>query len=450
MLLDRNNTKIRFTCQQFECTEFRFIDKERALVFDFRSRLKTEDVTCKHCGSSSVEVHDNSTVYLKDIPLWVGIKQFVSVWIHRYKCKECKRVFSEEIGFKDPDARVTDRAANAVRTLLALGLSISSVAQYTGIHWDTIRKLQTVVMENALETRSRLLKEQGYKPKYLAVDEFAIHKGQIYATCVMDLELGDVIWVGKGRSAETFSRFFQDISPDYLNEVKAVAMDMNASFNLVVREYLPNADIVYDRYHVQSLFGKEVLSETRLDEARKHSMKMKDLKETLSYTTGRADRSYLSHRKRDENRKRREIKGLRWSLLTNSKNLSEEQQSSLKKILEDHKDLAACYAMKEEMNRLFELKEPKEAQSGWMSWFEAAKESEIKALVKFAKANLKRIEGFIAHATHPITTGKLEGLNNKIKVAKRVGYGYRNDDYFFTLIRYISLPNNFMLIPRIS
>ena len=114
MLLDRNNTKIRFTCQQFECTEFRFIDKDRALVFDFRSRLKTEDVTCKYCGSSSVEVHDNSTVYLKDIPLWVGIKQFVSVWIHRYKCKECKRVFSEEIGFKDPDARVTDRVANAV------------------------------------------------------------------------------------------------------------------------------------------------------------------------------------------------------------------------------------------------------------------------------------------------------------------------------------------------
>ena len=73
--------------------------------------------------------------------------------------------------------------------------------------------------------------------------------------------------------------------------------------------------------------------------------------------------------------------------------------------------------MKEEMNRLFELKEPKEAQSGWMSWFEAAKESEIKALVKFAKAKLKRIEGFIAHATHPKTTGKLEGLNNKIKFA---------------------------------
>ena len=61
MLLDRNNTKIRFTCQQFECTEFRFIDKDRALVFDFRSRLKTEDVTCKYCGSSSVEVHDNKS-----------------------------------------------------------------------------------------------------------------------------------------------------------------------------------------------------------------------------------------------------------------------------------------------------------------------------------------------------------------------------------------------------
>ena len=79
---------------------------------------------------------------------------------------------------------------------------------------------------------------------------------------------------------------------------------------------------------------------------------------------------------------------------------------------------------------------------------EAAKESGIEALVHFAELKEKRLEGLIAHATHPISTGKLEGLNNKIKVAKRVGYGYRNDDYFFILVRYISIPHNFMLIPQ--
>ena len=60
--------------------------------------------------------------------------------------------------------------------------------------------------------------------------------------------------------------------------------------------------------------------------------------------------------------------------------------------------------------------------------------------MKFAKKKEERIDGLVSHATYPISTGKLEGLNNKIKVAKRIGYGYRNDDYFFSLIRYLSIP----------
>jgi Transposase and inactivated derivatives len=61
--------------------------------------------------------------------------------------------------------------------------------------------------------------------------------------------------------------------------------------------------------------------------------------------------------------------------------------------------------------------------------------------MKFAELKEKRMEGLISHAVYPISTGKLEGFNNKIKVAKRIGYGFRNDDYFFTLIRYLSLPS---------
>ena len=68
-----------------------------------------------------------------------------------------------------------------------------------------------------------------------------------------------------------------------------------------------------------------------------------------------------------------------------------------------------------------------------------AKNSGIPQLVKFAELKEKRIQGLIAHARFPISTGKLEGFNNKIKVAKRIGYGYRNNDYFFTLIKYLSI-----------
>ena len=109
--------------------------------------------------------------------------------------------------------------------------------------------------------------------------------------------------------------------------------------------------------------------------------------------------------------------------------------------MQDHHDLAVCYAMKEEMCRLYELTDVQQALDGWKQWFEAAKASGIPALVKFATQKEKRLHGLAAHAVFPISTGKLEGFNNKIKVAKRIAYGYRDEDYFFTLIRYLALPS---------
>ena len=121
--------------------------------------------------------------------------------------------------------------------------------------------------------------------------------------------------------------------------------------------------------------------------------------------------------------------------------LSDEDASALRRILDDHADLALCHAMKEEMTRLFDLRDEDEARKGWALWFEGAKASEIPALVRFAERKGKRLDGLIAHASHPISTGKLEGFNNRIKVAKRIAYGYRDEDYFFSLIQFISIPS---------
>ena len=266
----------------------------------------------------------------------------------------------------------------------------------------------------------------------------------------MDLGTGDVLWVGKGRATEDFRKFFLEYDMSYLSDVKAFAMDMNASYNKLVEEYMPDVDIVYDRYHMQAQFGKEVLGVVRLNEAWKHQVIAKDIKEIRADETDPDVRRKLKQDYKEECRKYNSIKNSRWSLLTNSMNLSDNRKTALDLILEEHNNLAICYAMKEEMCRLFDLRDPEEARAGWLSWFEAAKESGIEPLVKFAERKEKRLEGLVSHAVHPINTGKLEGFNNKIKVAKRIGYGYRNDDYFFTLVRYISIPHNFMLIPQKS
>ena len=309
----------------------------------------------------------------------------------------------------------------------------------TGIHWGTIRKIQQEMMKATLEDRIEELKKQNYHPKYLAVDEFAIHKGHTYATCVMDLENGEVLWVGKGRSKADFAKFFDEIEPSFITGVMAVAMDMNASYYLLFQEMLPQAQIVFDRYHMQTQFGKDVLGVVRLNEARKHNARAKELKKSLSAVDGQ-EKHALKAEIKQEQKQYSQIKKLRWTLLTNGDKLSKNQTVHLNEILDNHSDLAVCYAMKEELCHLFTLCDPTEAETAWKAWFQAAKESGIDALVHFAELKEKHIAGLIAHAAFPISTGKLEGFNNKIKVAKRVGYGYRDDEFFFLLVRFISLP----------
>lgn len=307
------------------------------------STQNTAEVRCPLCASP-VHMHENVQVTIKDVPLFSEIRQYVSCFCHRYICTKCGHTYTEELPFIYPGTRITNRAAVWIKEFLKNKLSIMAIQN--GIHWDTIRKVQKDFMEAALNEREQEKQNSGYKPRYLAIDEFAIHKGHSYATCVMDLETGDVLWVGKGRSMNDFAKFFEDISPDTLSEVIAVAMDMNASYNILVEKHLPQAQIVYDRYHMQAQFGKEVLGVVRLEEARKH-------------------------------------------------------KTAASEILAGFKD-------ETDKDKRAELKE-------------------------------KRILGLAAHALFPISTGKLEGFNNKIKGAKRVGYGYRDEQFFFMLIRFMPL-----------
>ena len=99
--------------------------------------------------------------------------------------------------------------------------------------------------------------------------------------------------------------------------------------------------------------------------------------------------------------------------------------------------MGICYAMKGEMTQLYAITDYQKAVERWKRWFKAAKASVIPALVRFAKLKEKRIDGLANHAKCPINTSRLEGYN-MIKVAKRNAYGYKNDRYFFTLIRHLS------------
>ena len=154
---------------------------------------------------------------------------------------------------------------------------------------------------------------------------------------------------------------------------------------------------------------------------------------------------------RAETRAYSAVKSARWTLLRKDASLTGNARDALEAILEKHRDVAICHSMKEELSELFRIRgggDKGYALQEWKRWFDSAEASGIPALAGFARRKRERIDGLANHARHGISTGKLEGFNNRIKVAKRIGYGYRDGDFFFTTIRYISIPDLGSLSPK--
>ena len=431
-----------FTENQYYITHSQTINEENSLVeTDISSIRDTGEVTCPKC-SGKVHVYDSYTRKVLDYPVLPRYKHILNVRIHRYRCQTCSHTFSEQPSFVEEGTRVTKLAASWMKAYLSENMSVKSVSSLTGVSWNTVRRIQQRYMEEIVNGVDRYKKFKGYRPKYLAVDEFAIHKGHTYATCVMDLKDGEILWVGKGRAKKDFKKFFEfvkETEPDLLSEVKAFAMDMNASYNRLVEEHIPHADIVYDRFHIQAQFGKDVLGSVRLESARRHQNEANKLKEKYEEETDPLKKLEMRKEEKEKRHKYAVVKKSRWPILTGQENLTEKTRTMIDELLEEHLDLAVCYAMKEEMREIFSCDDEEYARIRWEEWFNRAIESGIPQLVKFAENKKERIDGLINHAKHKINTARLEGFNNRIKVAKRIAYGYRDDEYFFTLIRYMSL-----------
>ena len=245
--------------------------------------------------------------------------------------------------------------------------------------------------------------------RIIGMDEFAIQKGHRYATIVVDLERGKLLWVGRDRSRETVRRFFSSISSEDCKRIEAIAMDMSGAYSLEVPQWCPQARIVYDLFHVVAKYGREVMDRVRVDEA---------------------------NRLRDNKRARKVVKGSRWLLLKNPENIRHNRdQIRLSELLAANRSIAKVYIMKDELKEIWRATSYEMATELWCGWYRKAVYSKIKPLVKFAMELKKFVDGILAHAIYAIHTSVIEGINNKIKVIKRRAYGYRDDEYFFLKLR---------------
>jgi transposase len=362
------------------------------VIFTIRQEPKT--FRCEACGSSDVRPKGRVRRRFRSLP--IGRRTTTVVFpIPRVACQACGVVRQVEIPFADPRRSYT-KAFERYALELSRCLTIRDVARHLDVSWDVIKDLQK------RDLSRRYAKPELKHLRRIAIDEIAVAKGHRYLTVVLDLDSGAVAFVGDGKGAEALKPFWKRLRRSGAT-IAAVAMDMAPAYREAVSTHLPGAVIVFDHFHVIKLFNE----------------KLSDLRRAL-------------HREATDVLHKRVLKGTRWLLLKAPENLDDrrDERARLEEALRLNRSLAVAYYLKEDLRQLWAQPGKRFATAFLNDWLRRAGASGIRMLQEMARTLAAHRSGLLAYYDHPISTGPLEGTNNKIKTMKRQAYGFRDREFF--------------------
>jgi transposase len=373
----------RYCSQRFEEGQVIFrIDKPR------------ERLRCPCCGSAEVWAQGGVDRTFRTLP--IGAKPVLLEFkVPRVLCFDCGKIRQIKLGFADPKKHYT-RAFERYVLDLSRHMTILAVAEHLKVSWDTIKDIQ------ARSLHKRFGKPKLHKLKQIAIDEICIGKGHHYLTVVLNLLTGAIVFVGDGKGADALAPFWPRLRRARA-KVQAVATDLGAAYIRAVREHLPKAVHVFDHFHVVKLFNEKLSAFRR---------------QLYHELTSDADRKLL--------------KGTRWLLLKNPENLDDDRDevSRLQEALRLNEPLATAYYLKEDLRQIWSQPNKRTARRVLRDWLARARASGIPFLAQFAATLEEHQKGILAYYDYPISTGPLEGTNNKIQLMKRQAYGYRDMAFF--------------------
>ena len=349
------------------------------------ARYGDEEAICPRCGRSTWQVHQWHLQRKRDAKLW-GKEVWVALFKRRFRCRHCRKVFTEP----DPACGSRRRTTLRLRSTVARRASeatVRSVAREEGVS-------EGLVERSWLEAHNVLSPTQPHT--LLGMDGFCVRKPGGMWTGMWDLETKKPVAFVPGERQVDVERMLERHA---LREtVRAVAIDLSEAYRQAIQVVLPDALIVADKFHVLALAGRalhEVHGETR----------------------------------RPGN--------LAWLLQRGVERLSQAERSRLLEALSREPRLARAWGLKEALREVYRKKGPEEAAVALDHWITEAEESGLRPFKRTAATLRKWRRGVLNYWRYPITNAFVEGKHNRIKVLKRRAYGYRNDRSF--LLRILSL-----------
>ena len=272
-------------------------------------------------------------------------------------------------------------------------MTVADLAAVTGLGWDTVKNI----------LKNRLEKDYGHprlkELQRLSIDEIYLGRRKWFWTLVIDLDTGRIVWVAQGRGAEALRSFWPGLRASRA-KIRAVAMDMSAAYWAAVAEHLPQAAIVFDRFHITQLVNQ------KLDDLRR---------EMFREATGLMKQT---------------VKGIRYLLLMRRDKIHEEQLPRVDEALRHIEPLFTGYLLKEGLGLLWDQPSYAKMNAFLHEWCNLAAQSGIRQLMQVAKNLLSHKSGVLSWWKHRINNGRMEGINNKIRTLLRQTYGLRDERYF--------------------
>ena len=313
----------------------------------------------------------------------------------------------ERCEFVDKGWRFTRRLCRMISGLCR-HMSIQAVSKHLGVRWETVKNIDKTYLE---ETLPALDPTQLTGLKYIGVDEVARAKGHDYMTVIYDMVEGHLIGVETGRTADVFSGFLKQLPSETAAKIEAVAMDMGPAYQKSVRDCLPNADIVFDRFHVMKNYSKALSNQRRI-EFRKADKAGKEL-----------------------------LTGTHYLVLKNADKLDESQTQKLQRLLDENANLNTLYILKEQLQTLWESETVELMRERLEAWCRIADQSAMLYLKKFAKSLRRHCVGICNYAKYKLTSARIEAGNISIGMIRKRARGIRDTEYFKLKIRQSSLPD---------
>ena len=351
---------------------------------------------CGECGRRGPQYDQQESRQWRSLP-WGGMAVGLVYAPRRVNCPRCG-VRTESVPWARHRARFTKDFEEMVAYMVQL-TDRTTVTQMLGISWRSVGRIIDRIVNERLDT-DRLA-----GLRHIGIDEFSYRKRHRYITVVVNHETHRVVWVGEGKGSDTLEKFFQALGQEGRQAITHVTMDMAGGYIKAVTEQVPQAQIVFDRFHVQKLAGDA------LDEVRR---------ELWREQQGKPEGRF--------------IKKSRFALLKNPWNLTVPQRRRLRDIQRTNKPLYRAYLLKESLAKALDYLQPKRACDALNDWLAWASRSKLKPFVRLARTIRKYKDGILAYIGHRLTNGVVEGINNHTRVIARRAYGFHSPKALISML----------------